>query len=566
MDSYSLPVAGDPRAALADLCGEASCPDLKALITGAASSRPTKHDIVSLLTDLMREAKTSLTTKALLAYFDNMAGLILVTLQEGEQCKEKLSQTAQECADILNRNSDLESRLDTANSELLEARQDLARESIRVDTQAQLLELFSKNQNSDPHTAATEKKHSTASDPDKFSATEKSEKRRYLSYKAWRGAICMRWRADAHEFPSEMKKICHAAGRLKDVAYERMSTGLTLMLDNPDNADRWLWKTGEEFLEALDRKYITIDVAAKAEEDLELLQQEGKYKVFSDFFTEYESLCEQCNLDEAAKVRNLRAKVSEPIRDLLKTVVPQPERNNYEAWAKLITGFARNQEHDDFHKKHPISRRHPGPGNNNHNSGNGNNGHGNTGAQKDPDAMDLDAVRVNRVSPQEMERRINNDLCKRCGGSGHFALQCTPAHRLKNAGNAPVNNNQGRGRGRGGYNDYAQTQYGQPQRGGYNNYAQTQYGQPQRGGYGRGRGAYHQPARGGYTPYTPPHAPHGPAVRTTDIGDYAPPRHPQGGIQKRGALAPRPTIIPDGGGYVEGEVDDDDDWYEEGKE
>jgi len=63
-----------------------------------------------------------------------------------------------------------------------------------------------------------------------------------------------------------------------------------------------------------------------------------------------------------------------------------------------------------------------------------------------------------------------------------------------------------------------------------------------------------------------PHTPHGPAVRTTDIGDYAPPQHPQGGIQKRTAFAPRPTIIPDGGGYVEGEVDDDDDWYEEGKE
>ena len=93
MDSYLLPVAGDPRAALADLCGEASCPDLKTLITGAASSRLTKHDIVSLLTDLMKEAKTSLTTKALLAYFDNMLGLILVTLKEGEQCKEKLSQT-----------------------------------------------------------------------------------------------------------------------------------------------------------------------------------------------------------------------------------------------------------------------------------------------------------------------------------------------------------------------------------------------------------------------------------------------------------------------------------------
>ena len=51
-----------------------------------------------------------------------------------------------------------------------------------------------------------------------------------------------------------MKKICHAAGRLKDVAYERMSEGLTFMLDNPYDTDQWLWKTGEDFLKVMDRK------------------------------------------------------------------------------------------------------------------------------------------------------------------------------------------------------------------------------------------------------------------------------------------------------------------------
>lgn len=69
--------------------------------------------------------------------------------------------------------------------------------------------------------------------------------------------------------------------------------------------------------------------------------------------------------------------------------------------------------------------------------------------------MDLSTARVGKVSPAEMQYRLDNGLCKRCGGQGHIAINCTPADRA----NVPPSRGAprlGRGAPRGG---------GQPGRG-----------------------------------------------------------------------------------------------------
>lgn len=461
---------------------------------------------------------------------------------------------------------DLQAARDSLTERELQLRQaeiNLAAEQGRTAILEQVLKTFSTNA-----TMATDaRKHAVPTDPDKFTAQEKNEKRRYIQYRAWRDAIRMRWANDAHEFPTELKKILHAAGRLKDIAYERMANGLATILENLHDDSKWKWRTGEEFLAAMDRKYITIDIAAKAEQDLELLSQKGKWKVFSDFIAEFESLCEQCNLDDPAKVRYLRNKICPEVRDLVKSQIPQPERDDYEKWLKLISGLSRNCENDEFYRKRPLQDHHHESSTNSAKQDKNNNA--------DPDAMDLDAL--NKVDPVEMKRRMDNRLCRRCGSADHWAVNCTPASRLPRGG--------GRGRGGGGGAPYTnsttthQNSYNGSQRGFHDGYnaptsssngrgaqqiyqAQGYGGRYQTQGFSSGgpprfRGWNHFSSsrgdwdsygtgRGSYQPFS---ASRGQAIPATNITS-----------QPSTSFTPMTTGNFDDGytlGYVEGEVADD---------
>lgn len=44
--------------------------------------------------------------------------------------------------------------------------------------------------------------------------------------------------------------------------------------------------------------------------------------------------------------------------------------------------------------------------------------------KKDPNAMDVDAIHVKRLTPEEQQRCIDNNLCFKCRRPGHSAAKC----------------------------------------------------------------------------------------------------------------------------------------------
>lgn len=96
---------------------------------------------------------------------------------------------------------------------------------------------------------------------------------------------------------------------------------------------------------------------------------------------------------------------------------------------------------------------------------------------KDPEAMDVDQLQINRLQRPSMSRQelMNRGLCFECGKPGHRAAQCpeTDNHPKQQQGYRP--NYQGRG-GRGNYQGF---------RGGYSGGRGTYQGF--RGGFGRNR-------------------------------------------------------------------------------
>lgn len=370
------------------------------------------------------------------------------------------------------------------------------------------------------------RRRTTGTNPDKFTGEEKDARKRYIEYKNWRNHIMMRWTDEPFLFPREMNKILHAAGLLGGDAFMSISTAIETIMENPNDDTKWSWKTGDELLKALDRKYMTLDIAAVAEQDITKLEQKEDYAKFSDFITMFESLCDQCSLDDSTKVRYLRRKVNRSIRDAIIKQPDLPGKDAYAAWVELLTKLARNQEDEDFYRKlEKEHRREPGryDGNNNKEKA------------KDPDAMDLDKLNINKIAPQELARRIREGLCKRCGGADHYARDCTPQHRANNQ------NQRGRGgaRGgatghggatRGGHGDYQQGYgYGRYQHnGGYNNnyndggFNQYNGNQCDSGGRRRGGAAQGPPRGGGWQPYNyAPHAPRGPALKAVHFAEGA---------------------------------------------
>lgn len=457
-------------------------------------------------------------------------GLFTVISNQGDNLRHSDAENNR----LIGENADLRDNLATLQTQLTDLQ-------AQFNTQASAMAAALASGNT---TSATKK--SLAKDPDSFDASDKDATKRHTAYENWRSKITIRWAQDSHEFPTEHQRILHIAGLLSGPAYQGIRTGLESVLDNNGDPTQWRWQSGTALLETLDATYRNFDVAADAEKKLTLLVQKDDFSNYTDFITEFVSLADRAGVDDATRVRFLRDKVNARIRKATITQIPQPARGDWNGWLKLISALAKNIEHDEF-----LAESHG----NKTGSGNLGNNNNNANPKKDPDAMDLSAARVGgnggngggtRLSPAKLQYRMDNGLCKRCGGAGHIAIYCTPAHRAA-AANALT-----RGGG-------TQSTRGAPRgapRGG---------GRGGRGGYGAPRGDYNGGGRGYNAPapypgqaqypqypqqynYTP-RPQYGAQARsmTTDSEHYYPPAQ----------YAYHATPHDHNQGYVVGEVQDD---------
>lgn len=279
-----------------------------------------------------------------------------------------------------------------------------------------------------------------AAEPPLFSGSEPDARKRYDQYVTWRGKVLHKLRQDKFLFPTQASRIMYVGGRLDGDAWSSLEEKIERVSCSQEDESRWPWENAEQFLAELDAKYMTHDAVAAAQRDLDLLQQKDKYAQFANFITRFTSLAEKAHLDYSSRVRLLREKVHEKIRDGVDVQVVQPERDDWEGWVQLITKLANNREAADFYKNLRSSKGQINGGGGG-NTKNGSSGSGTTGAaHQNNDPMDLDRLNVNRISPEEMKYRITNNLCKRCGGQGHYAVNCTAESR-------PTLGGRGRGRG-----------------------------------------------------------------------------------------------------------------------
>ena len=332
----------------------------------------------------------------------------------------------------------------------------------------------------------------------------------------------------------------YAAALLEGTAADGVNGGLEKITSNLNNPVAWPWKTGEEFLAHLAKKFATLDLAADGENKIRKLAQKDEYAAFTDFITEFTNLTDVCDWDDTARVRALKEKISKDLKKLVACQVTQPDRDDFSGWVEMVHKLSINQE--------SMEQSYKG-GNNNHHNNSGNY----IGKAKDGkgDPMDLDNMRLNaaKIHPQERDRRYNDGLCFNCGQAGHLSRDCQNPTNTRGGGAGRGRGGGGRGRGGNGgqYNGHAGGfggngfggngfggngfggngfgggfgGYGNGVGGGQGGYQggyqggwrqQQQPGQPRRGGYQQqGRGGYQQQGRGG-----------GPQLRFIDAPEYIP--------------------------------------------
>lgn len=399
----------------------------------------------------------------------------LVAMTKDKAYNDALDQIENQAAQITaatDHAAELQKRLDLANSTNAGARDAATRALIAdLERRAQTAEIQRDTLNTVIESGRVGASgRASLPHPTAFSGTETDSAKRTSEFNNWRTLVTARFAASPHEYGTELAKIMYAAALLKDTAAAGVHTGVTNIIANRADNETWQWKTVTEFIDSLAKKYANIDLVADAERKLRKLSQQGKYARFTDFLTEFTTLCDQAGWDDTTRVRAFREKLSQAMRDMVKPQINLPARDAWDEWVKMAQILATNLENEEHFRK----------GGDYHSGGN------QGGApRRDPEAMEVDKMALNKISTAERERRYNQGLCFKCGRAGHISKECRgkPDNRDKKGGGGGQRGGYG---ARGAYQD---GDYQGAYNGGYQG-ARGGYGQQgqQAGGYGRGNG------------------------------------------------------------------------------
>ncbi len=278
-----------------------------------------------------------------------------------------------------------------------------------------------------------------------FTGEEPSKKRQDM-FETWLSAVQLRLLEHEDYYDTPFKRISVVLEHLNGFAKDALNPGIKLLINNPHSPGQWLWPDAQELLAKLSKLYIIIDSQAEAQRELEALYQ--KDSPFNDFVTKLVRLADRAGYGDIQKIILLRQKISNNLQDLLVTVTPagRPKAGSdseFNDWVELLQGLSSNLDYRRHQAKLQGGQYNgrttftiPMPPTNT------------ATTTANPDAMIIDAMRTTRLTDEERARRRANNLCMYCGGSGHFARECTEK----------TNPTRGRGRGglRGGRPSYTQ--------------------------------------------------------------------------------------------------------------
>jgi hypothetical protein len=334
--------------------------------------------------------------------------------------------------------------------------QAFAREATALEQKAAALELrdtYKQLLEDKQDVPSSSKNDCIVKDPPAFSGEGKDTREIQATFQHWRSQIMMRWNLQPKRYTSERLKQAHIMGLLSGTAWKLRSWVQDRLAEGTGDTDL-PFPTGKALLAELAISYVLHDLTTDAKTKIISMTQGDE--PFASFLADYNTTADQAGWTAEQKIDGLKFRVHNAIQDLHKNNIIDPEKSDWEAWARLYMKYAAKIEETRALKK-ARSQKSSKPQHNHQQQGSESQRKANP---TDPDAMDVDQVQLNRLDPAELQRRIDLNLCKRCGQPGHYANNCD--------GNGNVVPTRSFTRGRSGFRGWG------PVRGGRGVYPQQQ--------------------------------------------------------------------------------------------
>jgi hypothetical protein len=246
-------------------------------------------------------------------------------------------------------------------------------------------------------------------DHEKFTGEDRSKLRSFVAL------LHVRLIDRPGEFPNEQSKLRYAFSRLEGAALQQL---IHLVKDDRMNLGNF-----EAFVTLLEEAYGDPDRVNTAERALAKLRQSNRD--FVAYYAEFQCLIADLNWNDTAKRAALHHGLCEELKDILST------QDLPEDWSRYVVLVKRQdmqyrtckaETHRSSGQTKPATmptarNTSPNPAQNAPNPTSSGSGH------FGPAPMDLSAAQ-RRLSPEERQKRIDENRCLYCGGFNHMARDC----------------------------------------------------------------------------------------------------------------------------------------------
>jgi hypothetical protein len=202
-------------------------------------------------------------------------------------------------------------------------------------------------------------------------------------------------------YPTEESRLRYAIGRLRNEASALAGSF------RPD--------TVQNLVNLLENTYG--DPNRKTTAQRKLVRMNQGNRSFPSFFAEFHRYAQESEWNDPALITRL---IEALHPDLRRALIGVDFSNNLVECANII-GKRYNDmlmllpKKNDYNLRHQTTKSQPTP-------------------RRDPDAMEIDASSYTPLRPEERERRLQKDLCFRCGKHGHFVRNCPyPPPKLRSS-------------------------------------------------------------------------------------------------------------------------------------
>jgi hypothetical protein len=251
--------------------------------------------------------------------------------------------------------------------------------------------------------------HKGQTDPERFTGEDRSKLRSFVAL------LRLRLIHRPREFPNEQSKLRYAFSRLEGAALEQL---IHLVKDDHVNLENF-----EAFVTSLEEAYGHPDRVNTTERALAKLRQGNRD--FVVYYAEFQRLIADLDWNDVAKRAALHRGLCEELKDILSTQDLPEDWSRYVALVKKrdMQYRARKAEtHRSSGQTKPATT--PTARNTSPNTAQNaphptSSGSGHFG----PAPMDLSAAR-RRLSPEECQKRIDENRCLYCGSFNHMARDC----------------------------------------------------------------------------------------------------------------------------------------------